>query len=43
MCVNKNQNNCLVYEPIIIYTTNIKSVVCKYCAAGYYLRSDKAC
>lgn len=44
LCVNKVQSNCIVYDQIINFNaTTTKSVTCKFCASGFYLKNDNSC
>lgn len=43
VCVNKAQANCLYYDQIMNFNTNIRSVNCMSCLDGYYLRTDFTC
>ena len=44
LCVNKIQANCLVYDQIINFNaTTTRSVSCRSCASGFYLKLDNSC
>ncbi len=42
--MNKNQSNCLVYDQVINFNpSTTKSISCKFCITGYYLKTDNSC
>lgn len=44
LCVNKAQSNCLVYDQVINFNpTTTRSIACRFCNAGFYLKADNTC
>lgn len=44
MCINRIQENCLVYEAVFNYSpSTVREVKCEYCNDQYYLRNDNNC
>ena len=44
LCVNKAQSNCLVYDQVINFDpTTTRSIACRFCNAGFYLKADNTC